>query len=89
MKHLLKIKNKGYAICDEELEEGIKAIAAPVKDIKGKTIASITVTGLSKRMSSDNMEKLIKIVTDSAQEMSNKLGYKEENILKNVSKIIL
>ena len=85
MIHLLEIKNKGYAICNEELEEGIKAVAAPVKDINGKTIASITITGLSKRMSSDNIERLIKIVTDSAQEMSNKLGYKEENILKNTN----
>jgi len=31
MVHLLAIKNKGYAICNEELKEGIKAIAAPVK----------------------------------------------------------
>lgn len=80
MIHLLDIKNKGFSICDEELEEGIKAIAAPIKNINGKTIASITITGLAKRMSSSNMERLVKIVTDSAQEISNKLGYKEENI---------
>ncbi|HBY57187.1 MAG TPA: hypothetical protein DEG96_04925 [Candidatus Atribacteria bacterium] len=83
--HLLDIKNKGYAICDEELEEGIKAVAAPIKNINGKTIASITITGLSKRMSSSNMERFIKIVTDSAQEISKKLGYKEESILKKVN----
>jgi len=83
--NLLEIKNKGYAICDEELEEGIKAVAAPIKDINGKTIASIAITGLSKRMSSDNIERLIKILTNFAQEMSNKLGYKEEIILKNTN----
>lgn len=85
MMHLLDIRNKGYSICDEELEEGIKAIAAPIKNIDGKTIASITITGLSKRMSSSNMERFIKIVTDSAQEISKKLGYKEESILKKVN----
>ena len=85
MIHLLDIKNKGFAICDEELEEGIKAVAAPIKNINGKTIASITLTGLAKRMSSRNMEGLIKIVTKSAQEISNMLGYKEENILKNAN----
>ena len=85
MIHLLEIKNKGYAICNEELEEGIKVAVAPIKDINGKTIARITITGLSKRMSSDNIERLIKIVTNSAQEMSNKLGYKEENILKGTN----
>jgi len=83
--HLLDIKNKGFAICDEELEEGIKAIAAPIKNINGKTIASITITGLAKRMSSSNSERFVKILTNSAQEISNKLGYKEEDILKNAS----
>ena len=84
--HLFDIKNKGFAVCDEELEEGIKAIAAPIKNIKGKTIASITITGLAKRMSSDNIKKrLIKIVTNSAREISIKLGYKEESILKHAN----
>ena len=85
MIHLLDIKSKGFAICDEELEEGIKAIAAPIKNINGKTVASITITGLSKRMSSSNLERLIRIVTNSAQEISKKLGYKEGSTLKKVN----
>ena len=83
--HLLDIKNKGFAVCNEELEEGVKAVAAPIKNINGKTIASITITGLAKRMSSSNSERFVKILTNSAQEISNKLGYKEEDILKNAS----
>ena len=71
----MEIKNKGFAICDEELEEGIKAIAAPIKNIKGKTIASITITGLAKRMSSNNIERLIEVVTNLAKEVSKRLGY--------------
>jgi len=80
--HLSKIRKNGFAICDEELEEGIKAIAAPIKKINGKTIASITITGLAKRMSSSNSERFIKIVTDSAKEISKRLGYQEESISK-------
>jgi len=75
MKHLLEIKDKNYAICDEELQEGIKAIAAPIKDINGKTIASITITGLAQRMTSKNMGRLIKLVTDAGKEISKRLGY--------------
>ncbi len=73
--HLSKIRESGFAICDEELEEGVKAISAPIKNINGKTKASITTTGLVKRISSSNIEKLIKIVTNSAKEISEKLGY--------------
>lgn len=79
--NLLEIRCKGFAICDEELEEGIKAVAAPVKDINKETIASITITGLSNRMSSNNIEKLTKILVNSTQELSKMLGYKGKNIL--------
>jgi len=75
--HLSKIRESGFAICNEELEEGIKAVAAPVKDINRKIIASITITGLVKRMSSNNIDKLIKIVTNSAKEISKKIGYEK------------
>jgi len=76
--HLNKIRENGFAICDEELEEGIKAISAPIKNINRKVIASITITGLSKRISSNNIEKLIKILVNSTQELSKMLGYKEK-----------
>jgi DNA-binding IclR family transcriptional regulator len=78
--HLLKIRHKGFSICNEELEEGIKAISVPVKNINREAIASITVTGLSRRISSSNIKKLIKILINSAQELSGMLGYKEKNI---------
>jgi len=74
--HLSKIKENGFAICDEELEEGVKAIAAPVRNIYGKVMASITIVGLSNRIS-NNSEKLTKILVNSTQQLSNMLGYKE------------
>ena len=79
--NLLEIRHKGFAICEEELEEGIKAVAAPVKDINRETIASITITGLLKRISSNNIEKLTKILVNSTQELSKMLGYKGKDVL--------
>jgi DNA-binding IclR family transcriptional regulator len=75
--HLMKIKERGFSICDEELEEGVKAIAAPIRNIFGKVIASITIVGLSKRISDRNIENLIKILICSTQKVSRLLGYKE------------
>ncbi len=74
--HLLEIRQKGFSICNEELEEGVKAISAPVKKIDKETIASITITGLSKRLPKSNNKKLIKILVNSAKELSGMLGYK-------------
>jgi len=79
--HLSKIRHKGFSICNEELEEGIKAISVPVKNFNKEAIASITITGLSKRISSSNIKKFIKILINSSEELSGILGYKGKNIL--------
>ncbi len=79
--HLNKIKESGFSICDEELEEGIKAISVPVKNINKEVIASITITGLSKRISNVNVKKFTKVLVESTQKLSGMLGYKGKNIL--------
>jgi DNA-binding IclR family transcriptional regulator len=79
--HLSEIKRKGFSICNEELEEGIKAISVPIKNINKEVIASITITGLSKRISNGNVKKFIKVLVESTQELSGMLGYKGKKIL--------
>jgi len=79
--HLNKIKESGFSICDEELEEGIKAISVPVRNINKEVIASITITGLSKRISNVNVKKFTKVLVESTQELSGMLGCKGKNIL--------
>ena len=76
-KHLKKIKRNGFAFCDEELEEGAKAISAPVTNINNEVIASITITGLSKRLSKNNIVKFTTILINSSQKLSKRLGYKK------------
>jgi len=78
-KHLIEIKRNGFAFCDEELEEGAKAISSPVKNINGEVIASITITGLSKRMSKNNSKKFTTLLVNSSQKLSENLGYKKED----------
>lgn len=79
--HLSKIKKNGFAICDEELESGVKAVAVPIRNIYGKVIASITIVGLSNRIHSNNIGRLIEILLASTQQLSKMLGYNENNIL--------
>jgi len=77
--HLIEIKRKGFAICDEEMEVGIKAISAPVRNINNKVISSITITGMSKQLDQKNAEKFISILVNSARELSRVLGYRNKN----------
>ena len=40
---LEKVRRDGYALVDEELETGLRAIAVPVRDASGQVIAALNV----------------------------------------------
>src|ERR1022692_4489592 len=41
---LLLVREQGWAFVDEELEEGLRAIAAPINDLSGRVIAAVNVS---------------------------------------------
>jgi IclR family transcriptional regulator, pca regulon regulatory protein len=41
---LLRVREKGYAVIEEELEEGLRAIAVPIRDRSGATIAAVNIS---------------------------------------------
>jgi IclR family pca regulon transcriptional regulator len=40
---LYSVRSQGYALIDQELEEGIRSVAAPLRDRRGRTLAAINV----------------------------------------------
>ncbi len=72
--HFKKIQTQGYAICDEELEEGIRAISAPIKNVNGKIEASITVVGLLGKVPVRSNSFLIQLVVAAGNEISKLIG---------------
>ena len=52
---LTRVRAQGYAIVDQELEGGLRAVAAPVRDKAGTTVAAINVSSHASRSS---MEKI-------------------------------
>jgi IclR family transcriptional regulator, pca regulon regulatory protein len=46
---------QGYAIVDQELEEGLRALAAPIRDSSGAVAAAINVSAHASRVSPDAM----------------------------------
>jgi len=57
---LERVKRNGFAFCDEEYETGIRALAVPVFNGKGKVIASITAIAPKERL--NNMKTNEEIV---------------------------
>ena len=44
-KELEKVRQQGFAVSTEELTEGTRSIAAPIRDYTGKVVCAITVVG--------------------------------------------
>ncbi len=76
---LRKIREKGYAIDNEEVEIGLKCVGAPIRNHMGKVIASISISGPSTRFMPDKMEEYIKLIKEYAMKISRALGYRPEN----------
>jgi len=75
IEELNRIKEKGYGADLEESEIGLTCFAAPVKDITGKVIAAISISGASKVMV-QNKEALVGSLKETASEISKAMGYK-------------
>ena len=80
--HLKMIRTTGYAIDDEENEEGIRCVAAPIRNEIGEVVAAMSVSGPTTRITVEIIaESLQSRVTETAMKISHKLGFslKAEN----------
>ncbi len=78
-RHLVDVRAQGFAVDDEENEEGIRCVAAPVRNDRGEVIAAISISGPSVRMSMDRIHRELKgQVIKTAEEISKKLGLRIE-----------
>lgn len=65
---------RGYAIDNEEKNEGMRCIAAPVFDLNREAVAGISVSGPTARVSFDAIERLSRAVIDAAERLTLAIG---------------
>ncbi len=75
-KEIELIRWQGYSFDDEEMEEGIRATAAPIRNHKGEMIAAISIPGPVNRMDMDRIAKITDSLVKSAQAVSHRMGWK-------------
>ncbi|OLE26643.1 MAG: IclR family transcriptional regulator [Actinobacteria bacterium 13_1_20CM_3_71_11] len=46
---LMRVRAQGWAIVDQELEEGLRAVAAPIRDRTGRAVAAINISAHASR----------------------------------------
>ncbi len=65
----------GFAFDIEENEDQIRCIAAPIRDVAGRTIAAISVSSAAQYMSDHRMQILSRDVVGTARRISEDLGW--------------
>ena len=54
---LATARRQGYAIVDQELEEGLRSVAAPIRDAAGRVVAAVNVSAHASRTSLREMRR--------------------------------
>jgi len=75
--HLENVRRQGYAVCDGEMEVGVRAIAAPIFDNENRVIGSVTIVAPAERLDQRARKRLLPQLLDTAQEISRRLGHRE------------
>lgn len=76
MDHILKLaRERGFAYSEQEYEEGINAVAAPILDKNKQPVAAIAVAGPSYRLSVERMLEIGPSVAAVAREFSRELEF--------------
>ena len=77
---LEEIRVRGYAQTMEELEEGLNAVAAPVRGMSGELVAALSVSGPAFRMRPVDLPRMGKLTAEAARAISRRLGYVERGV---------
>lgn len=69
------VREQGYALAVDELEIGLTAAAAPIRNAHGDTVASMSVSGPSFRIREERVDEVVRLLVAAALEVSHRLGW--------------
>ena len=73
---LAEVQRLGYAREDEQSELGMRSIAAPIRNAMGRVMGAVGVAGPVQRLSDDILQQIAPQVVQTANVISQRLGYK-------------
>jgi DNA-binding IclR family transcriptional regulator len=74
---LEEVRRRGYAQTLEELEEGLNAVAAPVRQADGEVVAALSVSGPAFRLRAVDVPRIGRRTIEAADRISRRLGHVE------------
>ncbi len=72
---LQTVRDQGYALAVDELEVGLTAVAAPVRNAHGDVVASMSVSGPTFRLGAERLDPVTALVVAASAEVSHRLGW--------------
>jgi len=72
---LERVREQGYAVAVDELEVGLTAVAAPIRNAHGDVVASMSVSGPTFRLTADRVDDVAAALVAAAEEVSHRLGW--------------
>ncbi|MGH3470817.1 MAG: IclR family transcriptional regulator [Nocardioidaceae bacterium] len=76
IRELEEVRRRGYAMAIDELEIGLTAVAAPIRNAHGDVLASMSVSGPTFRLDARTVSQLSDLVMSSADDVSRRLGWR-------------
>jgi DNA-binding IclR family transcriptional regulator len=70
-----KTRRRGYAIDDEEFEEGLRCIAVPILDAQRMPVAAVSVSGPSFRVTAQKLPSIANQLLQCVRGISTDMGY--------------
>jgi DNA-binding IclR family transcriptional regulator len=74
MKSLERVRRRGYAIDDEEIEVGVRCVGAPIFNEEHRAIAAVSVSGPSSRITAQSVPGIAEHLLRCCRDISASLG---------------
>ena len=78
VRELEGVVRRGYALDLQEAMHGVHCVAAPVRDLRGETVAALCITGPADRLHEKKLRKIASDVIAHADRISYKIGYRND-----------
>ncbi|QUL99255.1 MAG: IclR family transcriptional regulator [Candidatus Fermentithermobacillus carboniphilus] len=79
LNHLLEqlkvVRERGWALDDQEFAEGVRCVGVGVKNYAGQTVAAVSISGPASRITDDKIPDIVSELQRVAEEFSRVLGW--------------
>jgi IclR family acetate operon transcriptional repressor len=80
LEHVRLVRDRGYATDEIENEEGVRCVAAPIRDSTGAVVAGLSVSAPAYRFSSADVHRFAPDVIRVTEELSRRLGAPSQHV---------